>query len=69
MRVFLIRFFQQSQFKRSACQRTEDLVRRLAVAARRLARSVRSHATVWLDELERGVPGRLSDASAANGLA
>ena len=51
--TFLYRFFQLSQFKRSAhSQRAEGRLGRLAVAARRLPRPQRRRATAWLAQLE-----------------
>ena len=58
LEVFLRRFFAFSQFKRSAMPNgPKVIVRRLAVAARRLARAVGcKRGTAWLAELERNVP-------------
>ena len=57
LEVFLFRFFEISQFKRSAMPKAEGLGGRRAFAPRRLARAVGLTATAWLEELSRNVPG------------
>ena len=57
MRVFLLRFFQQSQFKRSAQPNGPKISSGGSLSPRGDWRAPSdSHAAVWLDELERGVP-------------
>jgi len=57
MRVFLTRFFQQSQFKRSALPNGPKISSGGSLSPRGDWRAPSdSHAAVWLDELERGVP-------------
>jgi len=57
MRVFLLRFFQQSQFKRSALPNGPKISSGGSLSPRGDWRAPSdSHAAVWLDELERGVP-------------
>jgi NAD+ synthase (glutamine-hydrolysing) len=60
MRVFLTRFFQQSQFKRSALPNGPKISSGGSLSPRGDWRAPSdSHAGVWLDELERGVPDRV----------
>jgi NAD+ synthase (glutamine-hydrolysing) len=57
MRVFLTRFFEQSQFKRSALPNGPKISSGGSLSPRGDWRAPSdSHAAVWLDELERGVP-------------
>ena len=57
MRVFLLRFFEQSQFKRSALPNGPKISSGGSLSPRGDWRAPSdSHAAVWLDELERGVP-------------
>ncbi len=57
MRVFLVRFFQQSQFKRSALPNGPKISSGGSLSPRGDWRAPSdSHAAVWIDELERGVP-------------
>ena len=57
MRVFLMRFFEQSQFKRSALPNGPKISSGGSLSPRGDWRAPSdSHAAVWLDELERGVP-------------
>ena len=57
LRVFLLRFFQQSQFKRSALPNGPKISSGGSLSPRGDWRAPSdSHATVWLDELEREVP-------------
>jgi NAD+ synthase (glutamine-hydrolysing) len=57
MRVFLTRFFEQSQFKRSALPNGPKISSGGSLSPRGDWRAPSdSHAAVWLEELERGVP-------------
>jgi NAD+ synthase (glutamine-hydrolysing) len=57
MRVFLRRFFEQSQFKRSALPNGPKISSGGSLSPRGDWRAPSdSQAAVWLDELERGVP-------------
>ncbi|HEV2188498.1 MAG TPA: NAD(+) synthase [Stellaceae bacterium] len=57
MRVFLVRFFEQSQFKRSALPNGPKISSGGSLSPRGDWRAPSdSHAAVWLNELERGVP-------------
>jgi NAD+ synthase (glutamine-hydrolysing) len=57
MRVFLRRFFEQSQFKRSALPNGPKISSGGSLSPRGDWRAPSdSHAAIWLDELERGVP-------------
>jgi NAD+ synthase (glutamine-hydrolysing) len=57
LRVFLKRFFEQSQFKRSALPNGPKISSGGSLSPRGDWRAPSdSHAAVWLDELERGVP-------------
>jgi NAD+ synthase (glutamine-hydrolysing) len=57
MRVFLRRFFEQSQFKRSALPNGPKISSGGSLSPRGDWRAPSdSHAAVWLDELESGVP-------------
>ena len=57
LRVFLRRFFEQSQFKRSALPNGPKISSGGSLSPRGDWRAPSdSHAAVWLDELERGVP-------------
>jgi len=57
MGVFLRRFFEQSQFKRSALPNGPKISSGGSLSPRGDWRAPSdSHAAVWLDELERGVP-------------
>jgi NAD+ synthase (glutamine-hydrolysing) len=58
MRVFLTRFFEQSQFKRSALPNGPKISSGGSLSPRGDWRAPSdSHAAPWLTELERGVPG------------
>jgi NAD+ synthase (glutamine-hydrolysing) len=58
MRVFLTRFFEQSQFKRSAVPNGPKISSGGSLSPRGDWRAPSdSHAATWLAELERGVPG------------
>jgi NAD+ synthase (glutamine-hydrolysing) len=57
MRVFLRRFFEQSQFKRSALPNGPKISSGGSLSPRGDWRAPSdSHAAIWLEELERGVP-------------
>ena len=57
LRVFLRRFFEQSQFKRSALPNGPKISSGGSLSPRGDWRAPSdSHAAVWLDELERNVP-------------
>jgi NAD+ synthase (glutamine-hydrolysing) len=57
MRVFLVRFFEQSQFKRSALPNGPKISSGGSLSPRGDWRAPSdSHATAWLEELEAGVP-------------
>ena len=57
LRVFLYRFFEQSQFKRSALPNGPKISSGGSLSPRGDWRAPSdSHAAVWLDELEQGVP-------------
>jgi NAD+ synthase (glutamine-hydrolysing) len=57
MRVFLTRFFEQSQFKRSALPNGPKISSGGSLSPRGDWRAPSdSHATIWLAELDRGVP-------------
>ena len=57
LRVFLYRFFEQSQFKRSALPNGPKISSGGSLSPRGDWRAPSdSHAAVWLEELERGVP-------------
>jgi NAD+ synthase (glutamine-hydrolysing) len=59
LRVFLKRFFEQSQFKRSALPNGPKISSGGSLSPRGDWRAPSdSHAAVWLDELERGVPDK-----------
>jgi NAD+ synthase (glutamine-hydrolysing) len=59
MHVFLRRFFQQSQFKRSAVPNGPKISSGGSLSPRSDWRAPSdSHATVWLDELAQGVPDK-----------
>jgi NAD+ synthase (glutamine-hydrolysing) len=58
LRGFLRRFFEQSQFKRSALPNGPKISSGGSLSPRGDWRAPSdSHAAVWLDELERNVPG------------
>jgi NAD+ synthase (glutamine-hydrolysing) len=60
MNVFLYRFFQTSQFKRSALPNGPKISSGGSLSPRGDWRAPSDgHATVWLEELERGVPDRI----------
>ena len=57
LRVFLRRFFEQSQFKRSALPNGPKISSGGSLSPRGDWRAPSdAHAAVWLDELERNVP-------------
>jgi NAD+ synthase (glutamine-hydrolysing) len=59
LRVFVRRFFEQSQFKRSALPNGPKISSGGSLSPRGDWRAPSdSHAAVWLDELERGVPDK-----------
>src|SRR5262249_50571395 len=57
LRVFLVRFFEQSQFKRSVLQRGPKSSPGVPLPPRGVWRAPSdAHAAVWLDELDKNIP-------------